>query len=93
MQNKDLHIPDVIDLQTLVSKAIFENKGKFSELLSYSACINNQISYERKKEYYSLISQYIENLITTPMFQSEFLKMEKDDAKAAKMITTIANIS
>ena len=66
---------------------IFENKDEFIELLSYGARVENQISYERKEEYYSLISQYIEKVVTPPVFQSEFLEMEKEDAKAAKMIT------
>jgi hypothetical protein len=66
---------------------IFENKDEFIELLSYGARVENQISYERKEEYYSLISQYIEKVVTPQVFQSEFLEMEKEDAKAAKMIT------
>lgn len=66
---------------------IFENKDEFIELLSYGVRVNNQISYERKEEYYSLISQYIEKVVTPPIFQSEFSKMEKEDAKAAKIIT------
>ena len=66
---------------------IFENKDEWVELLSYGARVENQISYERKKEYYSLISQYIEKVLTPPVFQSKFLEMEKEDAKAAKMIT------
>jgi len=49
--------------------------------------VKNQISYARKQEYYSLISQYIDKVVTAPIFQSEFLKMEKEDAKAAKIIT------
>ena len=66
---------------------IFENKDEFIELLSYGARVENQIYYERKEDYYSLISQYIEKVVTPPIFQSEFLKMEKEDAKTAKMIT------
>lgn len=66
---------------------IFENKEEFIEFLSYSARVKNQISYERKEDYYSLISQYIEKAVTPRIFQSEFLKMEKEDAKAAKRIT------
>jgi len=66
---------------------IFENKDEFIELLSYGARVKNQISYERKQDYYSLISQYIDKVVTAPIFQSEFLKMEKEDAKAAKIIT------
>ena len=66
---------------------ILENKEEFIELLSYGANVENQISYERKHDYHSLISQYIEKVITASKFQSEFLKMEKEDAKAAKIIT------
>jgi hypothetical protein len=66
---------------------IFENRDEFIELLSYGARVESQIYYERKKEYYSLISQYIEKVVTSPKFQWEFLKMEKEDGKAAKMIT------
>ena len=66
---------------------IFENKDEFIELLSYGARVEDQISYERNQDYYSLISQYIDKVVTAPIFQSEFLKMEKEDAKAAKIIT------
>ncbi len=65
----------------------FENKDEFIVLLSYGARVEDQISYERKEEYYSLISQYIERIVTPQIFQWEFLKMEKEDAKVAKMIT------
>jgi hypothetical protein len=66
---------------------IFENKDEFIELLSYGARVEDQISYEQKREYYSLISEYIEKVITPQLFQWEFLKMEKEDAKATKIIT------
>jgi hypothetical protein len=66
---------------------IFENKDEFIELLSYGAHVESQISYKRKREYYSLISEYIEKVFTPQIFQWKFLKMEKEDAKAAKMIT------
>ena len=66
---------------------IFENKDEFIELLSYGARVKDQISYERNQDYYYLISQYIDKVVTAPIFQSEFLKMEKEDAKAAKIIT------
>jgi hypothetical protein len=66
---------------------IFENKDEFMELLSYGAFVKNQISYERREEYYSLISQYMEKVVTLPVFESEFLEMEKEDGKAAERIT------
>jgi hypothetical protein len=48
---------------------IFENKDEFIELLSYGARVEDQISYERKREYYSLISEYIEKVVTPQIFQ------------------------
>lgn len=66
---------------------IFKNKGEYLELISYRARMENQISYERREDYYSLISQYIEKVVTPPVFESEFLEMEEEDSKAAKMIT------
>ena len=66
---------------------IFENNDEFIELLSYGARVKNQISYERKQDYYSLLSKYIEKIVNPRIFQSEFLKMENEDTKAAKIIT------
>jgi len=66
---------------------IFENKDEFIELLSYGARVQNQISYERKQDYYFLISQYIEKVITASIFQSKFLEINKENVKAAKIIT------
>ena len=65
---------------------IFENKEEFIKLPLSSANVESQIFYERKHDYYSLISQYIEKVITASKFQSEFLKMEKENAKAGKII-------
>ena len=56
-------------------------------MLSYGVRVEEQISYERKEEYYSLIFQYIEKVVTPPVFQWEFLEMEKEDGNAVTMIT------
>ena len=67
---------------------IFENRDEFIELLSYGAHVEGQISYEREiKEYYSLISRYIEKVVIPSVFQWEFLKMREEDSNAATMIT------
>jgi hypothetical protein len=65
---------------------IFKNRDEFIELLSYGADVMAQISYERKEKYYSLISEYIEKVVTPERFQSEPLKMGKEDSQAAGMI-------
>jgi hypothetical protein len=66
---------------------VFENRDEFLELLSYGSYVEDQICYERREEYYSLISRYIEKVVIPPVFQWEFLKMEKEDGKNATMIT------
>lgn len=48
----------------------------------------NQISYQRKDDYYLLFDQYINELITPEVFQSKLLKMEKQDGNRAKIILT-----
>jgi hypothetical protein len=69
------------------SSLVLENRDEFIELLSYGADVQNQISYQRKHEYYFLISQYIEKVFISSVFQWEFLKMEKEDGNAATIIT------
>ncbi|MFT5791521.1 MAG: hypothetical protein ACI9LI_000857 [Saprospiraceae bacterium] len=66
---------------------VFEDRDEFIELLSYAASVQDQISYERREEYYSLISRYIEKVVISSVFECEFLEMEKEDGKAATMIT------
>jgi len=43
---------------------LFENKNEFIELLSYCARLESQIYYERKEDYYFLISQCLEKVLT-----------------------------
>jgi hypothetical protein len=68
------------------SNSFFETEDELIELLSYYLYIQHQISYERREDYYFLIFRYIEKLITLQIFQSEFLKMEKTDARVAQLI-------
>ena len=65
---------------------LIENKDEFLEFLSYNSKLENSISYQNKEKYYSLISQYLDNLIPPHLFQWEFVKLEQKDAKAAKIL-------
>ena len=65
---------------------LIENKNEFLEFLSYNSKLQNSISYQNKEKYYSLISQYLDNLIPPPLFQWEFLELEQKDAEAAKIL-------
>ena len=68
---------------------ILENKNEFLELLTYSARVGDQICYERKKEYYFLISQYVKKKAnpSVTVFESKFLEMSREDCEAAEIIT------
>ena len=65
---------------------LIENKDEFLEFLSYNSKLENSISYQNKEKYYSLISQYLDNLIPPHLFQWEFVELEQKDAKAAKIL-------
>ena len=68
-----------------------KEKGKISfldlELLTYEASVVEQIWYNRKKNYYILIYEYLSQIITPYEFRSKFLQMKKDDsAKATRIL-------
>lgn len=65
---------------------LIENKDEFLEFLSYNSKLQNSISYQNKEKYYSLISQYLDNLIPPQLFQWEFVELEQKDAEAAKIL-------
>lgn len=65
---------------------LLENKSEFLEFLSYSSKLQNSISYQNREKYYSLISRYLDDLITSGFFQWEFLELEKKDAESAKTL-------
>lgn len=74
------------DLNIQNKSLLLENKSEFLEFLSYSSKLHNSISYQNREKYYSLISQYLDDLITSQFFQWEFLELEKKDAKYAKIL-------
>lgn len=65
---------------------LIDNRPEFIELLSYNTKLQNLFSYQNKEKYCSLISRYINNLITPQFFQWEFLELEKNDSKSAKIL-------
>jgi hypothetical protein len=58
-----------------------EKNGEISfldlELLSYKASVSQQISYTRKKDYFTLIDGYLSGIITNYNFLYKFLQMKK----------------
>lgn len=56
------------------------------ELSRYKASIDDQILYNRKENYFSLIEKYLKRKLTGHEFRSKFLKMETQDLKIAYTI-------
>ena len=56
------------------------------ELLNYRASIEEQITYDRKKDYFLLINKYLSQFITPSEFRLQYLKMEEEDSKKATII-------
>ena len=72
----------------------YENRSEFIELLEYRASVERQISYNRKNDYFLLISKYLNQLITPSEFRNEFLEMEKQDStKAEKILQDFQQLS
>ena len=67
-----------------------EEKKKISfldlELLTYEASVVEQIWYNRKKDYFIVIDEYLSQIITPYQFRSKFLQMKKDDSVKATRI-------
>ena len=56
------------------------------ELLSLKASVEQQMCYNRKKDYFSLIDKYLSQIISPYEFRSKFLQMEKEDSEKASII-------
>ena len=67
-----------------------EKNGKISslslELLDYQVSIERQISYNQKNNYFLLISQYLNEIISPVTFRIKFLEIEREACKQASKI-------
>ena len=54
--------------------------------MSYRASVAEQISYNRKKDYFILIDEYLSRIITPYEFRFRFLKMENEDSEKSTII-------
>ena len=57
-----------------------------NRLLTYQATVEQQITYNRKTNYFLLIDEYLTQIITPDKFRSSFISMIKKDAKEAATI-------
>ena len=67
-----------------------KQKGEISfldlELLSLQASVQQQMCYNRKKDYFILIDKYLSQIISSSEFRSKFLQMEKEDSEKSTLI-------
>ena len=67
-----------------------KKNGKISsldrELLAYLVSIEDQISYNQKEKYFSLIEQYLSRVIAPHEFRLKFSEMENQDSRTAGLI-------
>lgn len=56
------------------------------ELLSFKVSVAQQICYNRKKDYFLLIDEYLSRVISPYEFRSKFLQMKKEDSKESTII-------
>lgn len=56
------------------------------ELLSFKASVAQQMCYNRKKDYFLLIDEYLSRVIPPYQFRSKFLQMKKEDSKKSIII-------
>ena len=56
------------------------------ELLSFKASVAQQMRYNRKKDYFLLIDEYLSGVIPPYEFRSKFLQMKKEDSKKSTII-------
>ena len=50
------------------------------ELLSLKASVAQQTHYNRKKDYFILIGEYLQRIITPNEFRARFLQMGREDS-------------
>ena len=70
--------------QSLESKnsSLYKEDGvEYSELLSYGVILENQIFYNRRHDYISLIEEYLTNEIDSFFLRLQFFQLQREDRK------------
>lgn len=60
---------------------------EYCEFVSHGAAVQNQISYNRKDDYLSLIKEYLDERMDSKIFISEFLELQDEDCKAEEILS------
>ena len=63
------------------------------ELIKYKSAIKKQISYNRKQDYFSLISEFLNRNLEIHEFESQINELQKeDDRKSKKILENFQNL-
>ena len=58
----------------------------YFKLLSYKTSVSEQLIYNRKEQYYSIIEKYLNKNLTLLEFRTQFLNMEEEDIEKGDVI-------
>lgn len=71
-------------LESKNSSLYKEDRVKYRELLSYGVILYNQIIYNRRHDYISLIEKYLTNEIDSLLLRLQFFQIQREDKKIKK---------
>ena len=71
-------------LESQNSSLYKEDRIEYRELLSYGIILENQILYNRRHDYISLIEKYVTNEIDSFILRWKFFQIEREDKKIQK---------
>ena len=61
-----------------------ENRVEYRELISYGGIVYNQIIYNRRHDYISLIEEFVTNEIDSFVLRLQFFQTQREDRKIKK---------
>lgn len=61
-----------------------ENRVEYRELISYGKIVDNQIIYNRKHDYISLIEEYVTNEVNSFVLRCQFFQTQREERKIKK---------
>lgn len=74
----------LVDMQNC-GKIVFMDENYF-KLLRYQTSVGNQLIYNRKEDYYSIINKYLNKTLMLLEFRTQFLDMIEEDTKKGYVI-------
>ena len=71
-------------LESKNSSLYKEDRIEYRELLSYGVILHNQIIYNQRHDYISLIEKYVTNEIDSLLLKLQFFQIQREDKKIKK---------